>query len=151
MTTNNIVYVNGVAFEVPAAWHARRLIDYLRTELGLIGVKEGCGEGDCGSCTVLIDGEPMCSCLLLSGVVSGCEVTTIEGLPEHFLDTFAGACETHGGVQCGFCTGGMTVMTAWMKNGGTETGNEQASRLMGSNICRCGGYRQLINAIADVL
>ncbi len=151
MTICNIVRVNGVAHEIPAVWHARRLIDYLRTELGLVGVKEGCGEGDCGSCTVLIDGEPMCSCLLLSGVVGGCEVTTIEGLPKDYLEKFANACETHGGVQCGFCTGGMAVMTAWMKNGGTETGNESVSKLMGSSICRCGGYQQLFKAIADVL
>ncbi len=151
MTTSNVVRVNGVAYEIPAAWKARRLIDYLRTELRLVGVKEGCGEGDCGSCTVLVDGEPMCSCLLLSGVVGGREVTTIEGLAKDFLDKFASACETHGGVQCGFCTGGMAVMSAWMKTGGTETGNETVSKLMGGNICRCGAYQQLIKAFVSIL
>ncbi|MBT4891279.1 MAG: 2Fe-2S iron-sulfur cluster binding domain-containing protein [Rhodospirillales bacterium] len=150
MTVVNTIRVNGVDHEIPANWQAKRLLDYLRTELKLVGVKEGCGEGDCGACTVLVDGEPMCSCLLLSGVVGGREVTTIEGLPREYLDKFSSACETHGGVQCGFCTGGVAVMSSWMKNGGTETGVEPVSKLLEGNICRCGGYQQLTNAIADI-
>ncbi|MBC8240969.1 MAG: 2Fe-2S iron-sulfur cluster binding domain-containing protein [Alphaproteobacteria bacterium] len=141
--TNGTIRVNGVDQEIPAAWYARRLIDYLRSELGLSGVKESCGAGDCGACTVLVDGEPMCSCLLLSGVVAGREVTTVEGLGQDYLDKFSGACEIHGGVQCGYCISGVAVMSSWIKGGGSETGVEPGSRLLEGNICRCGGDQQM--------
>lgn len=150
MTFNNDIRVNGVDHVIPTVWHARRLLDYLRTELRLVGVKEGCGEGDCGACTVLVDGEPMCSCLLLSGVVGGREITTVEGLPKDYLEKFVRACETHGGVQCGFCISGVAVIGSWIKNGGTETGDEAVSKLLEGIICRCGGYQQLAKAIADI-
>ena len=88
---------------MPDTWYGRRLLDYLRKELGLLGTKEGCGEGDCGACTVLVDGEPHCSCLVLCGTAVGSEITTIEGLPEVYTARFAKACDNHGGVQCGFC------------------------------------------------
>ncbi|MDP7218669.1 MAG: 2Fe-2S iron-sulfur cluster-binding protein, partial [Arenicellales bacterium] len=99
--------VNGKLSEVPPSFIGRRLLDYLRTELGLTGVKEGCGEGDCGACTVLVEGQPMCSCLLLTGVLDGREITTIEGLPETFLAQFSAACAEYGAVQCGYCTPGI--------------------------------------------
>ncbi len=150
MTAKNTVRVNGSDHEIPSAWIARRLLDYLRTELGLVGAKEGCGEGDCGACTVLVDGEPMCACLLLCGVVAECDVTTIEGLSEDFLARFARACDRHGGVQCGFCTPGMAVMSAWLGDGGTETGDEPLVKLLEGNICRCGSYQQLCQAIAEL-
>lgn len=143
--------VNGTLHEIPPAWVARRLLDYLRTELGLVGAKEGCGEGDCGACTVLVDGEPTCSCLLLCGVAASSDITTIEGLPEAYLSRFARACETHGGVQCGFCTPGIAVLTAWLDDGGTETGKEPLAKLLEGNICRCTGYQQLIEAISELV
>jgi aerobic-type carbon monoxide dehydrogenase small subunit (CoxS/CutS family) len=143
MTNNPTVFVNGAQHEIPAAWMGRRLIDFLRTELNLVGAKEGCGEGDCGACTVLVDGEPMCSCLLLCGVVASKQVTTLEGLAEAHIARFGQTCEAEGGVQCGFCTGGIAMMSAWIKDGGTETGNEAVSKLLEGNICRCGGYQQL--------
>lgn len=150
MTTSVTLRVNGVLREIPQAWVARRLLDYLRTELGLVGTKEGCGEGDCGACTVLVDGEPMCSCLLLCGVVATRDVTTIEGLPEAHLARFAEACDSHGGIQCGFCTPGIAVMAAWLGDGGSETGAESLPKLLEGNICRCTGYQQLIKAIAEL-
>ncbi len=143
MTKSPFLHVNDVRHEIPAAWMGRRLIDFLRTELNLVGAKEGCGEGDCGACTVLVDGDPLCSCMLLCGVVASRSVTTIEGLADEYLARFAKTCETHGGVQCGFCTGGIAMMSAWIESGGTETGNEAVSKLLEGNICRCGGYQQL--------
>lgn len=150
MTATPTIRVNGAVHQIPPAWIARRLIDYLRTELGLVGTKEGCGEGDCGACTVLIDGRPMCSCLLLCGVVAAREVTTIEGLPDEHLEEFARACDTHGGIQCGFCTAGIVVMSAWLAAGGAETGDQSLAELLGGNICRCGGYQQMIEAISGI-
>jgi carbon-monoxide dehydrogenase small subunit len=150
MTDHPTLRVNGDDHEIPSAWMAGRLIDYLRVELGLVGTKEGCGEGDCGACTVLIDGEPMCACLLLCGVVAGREVTTIEGLREEHLARFADSCDDHGGVQCGFCTSGIAVMGAWLRDGGTETGDEATAKLLEGNICRCGGYQQLIRAVDGI-
>jgi len=150
MTVSQKISVNGETHDIPAAWLGRRLLDYLRNELGLVGVKEGCGEGDCGACTVLVDGDPVCSCLMLSGTAGGRDIITIEGLPVEFLDKFSSACDTHGGVQCGFCTGGIAVMSAWVKNGGTETGDESIPKLLEGNICRCGGYQQLCDAISEL-
>jgi carbon-monoxide dehydrogenase small subunit len=142
--------VNGEAREIQPPWIGRRLLDFLREELGLVGAKEGCGEGDCGACTVLIDGEPVCSCLTLCGVAAGREVTTVEGLGEEYRNRFAQACDDHGGVQCGFCTSGIAVMTAWLADGGAETGDEPAAKLLEGNICRCGGYQQLFDVVADL-
>ncbi len=150
MTTRPTLRVNGTACEVPPGWIGRRLLDFIRIELGLTGVKEGCGEGDCGACTVLVDGEPMCACLLLCGVAMGRSITTVEGLPAEHLNRFAASCNVHGGVQCGYCTPGMTVMSAWLADGGTETGSEPLPKLLEGNICRCGGYQQLAKAISEL-
>ncbi len=150
MTNDNCIQVNGADHEVPATWNARRLIDFLRTRLGLLSVKEGCGAGDCGTCTILVDGKPMCSCLMLTGTVVGREITTVEGLPKDYVEKFSSAGETHGGVQCGYCTSGMVVMSSWIKGGGTETGDEAATKLLEGNICRCGGYQQLAKVISDI-
>lgn len=151
MNNEPIVTVNGTHCEIPSDWLGRRLLDFLRVGLGLVGSKEGCGEGDCGACTVLVDGEPQCSCLLLAGVTAGRKVTTIEGLPEEYVDLFASACSTHGGVQCGFCTPGMAVMGYWLTNGGTESGAEPVEMLLAGNICRCTGYNQLHDTFAELL
>jgi aerobic-type carbon monoxide dehydrogenase small subunit (CoxS/CutS family) len=150
MTELTAVTVNGARCEVADEWRGRRLLDFLRSELGLVGSKEGCGEGDCGACTVLLDGAPICSCLMLTGVAAGHAVTTVEGLPPDHLDRFAGACEATGGVQCGFCTPGFAVMSAWLASGGTETGDEAAAKLLEGNICRCTGYQQLAEVMAGL-
>jgi carbon-monoxide dehydrogenase small subunit len=151
MTNKRTLMVNGAHREIPPHWLGRRLLDYLRTELRLVGTKEGCGEGDCGACTVLINGEPQCSCLLLAGTIVGQNVTTIEGLPDEHVRRFVSACNTHGGVQCGFCTPGMAVMGYWLANGGTETGAEPVEKLLAGNICRCTGYNQLLDTFKELL
>ena len=142
--------LNAAEHQIPDHWIPRRLLDYLRSGLGLTGTKEGCGEGDCGACTVLVDGEPVCSCLLLCGMVTGRDVVTVEGLPEKHRERFVAACERHGGVQCGFCTAGICVMSAWLSGGGTETGAESVEKLLEGNICRCGAYQQLTDVIGEI-
>ena len=149
MTEKLSFRLNGSEHEIPSEWIGRRLLDYLREELGLVGTKEGCGEGDCGACTVLVDDLPLCACLLLCGVVVDHDVVTIEGLPETFLERFAQVCEKHGGLQCGFCTSGFTMMSAWLDKGGTDTGNESPSQLLAGNICRCGAYQPLAQVMEE--
>ena len=141
------VIVNGVNYPVPDHAGGRRLLDFVRDDLGLTGTKEGCGEGDCGACTVLVDAQPVCSCLTLLGTLAGRSVVTVEGLPPLQARSFATACETGGGVQCGFCTPGIAVMAAWIAAGGTETGTEPLAKLLEGNLCRCTGYLQLLDAI----
>jgi carbon-monoxide dehydrogenase small subunit len=142
------VDVNGVARRLDG-WRGRRLIDYLRDGLGLTGTKEGCGEGECGACTVLIDGEPACSCLLITDTVGGARITTVEGLEDPFLERLEDAFLKVGGVQCGFCTPGMAVMAAWLAHGGGR--DQPLEKALEGNLCRCTGYVQLRRAIASVI
>ena len=151
MSDKPLITVNGKQHELPDRWCGRRLLDFLRIELELTGTKEGCGEGDCGACTVLVDGEPQCACLLLTGCAAGGNVVTVEGLPDAHCESFANACEKHGGVQCGFCSPAMTVMAWWLANGGAETGNESIEARLAGNICRCTGYNQLLKSFEEML
>ncbi len=112
---------------------AKRLLDVLREECELTGTKEGCGEGECGACTVIIDGEAVCSCLVPVGQVAGAKVTTIEGVRHPLQKTFV----TEGGAQCGICTPGMIMMA--LKLGRKPTLEEIKTGLAG-NLCRCTGY-----------
>jgi len=133
--------LNGAVMEV-ATHPAARLIDVLREECGLTGTKEGCGEGECGACTVLIDGEPVCSCIIPVAQVADAEVTTVEGLNgEHplqqlFMDEV--------GAQCGICTPGM-IMAA-LSLGPAPTLDEVRTALAG-NLCRCTGYSAIYRAV----
>lgn len=133
--------LNGETREV-AVNPATRLIDVLREEFGLTGTKEGCGEGECGACTVLIDGEPVCSCIIPVSQVASAEVTTIEGLNgEHplqklFMDEV--------GAQCGICTPGM-IMAA-LSLGPAPTLDDVRTALAG-NLCRCTGYAAIYRAV----
>ncbi len=133
--------LNGAATEV-AAHPASRLIDVLREECGLTGTKEGCGEGECGACTVLIDGEPVCSCIVPVSQVANAEVTTIEGLNgEHPLQQLF---MNEVGAQCGICTPGM-IMAA-LSIGPTPTLDDVRIALAG-NLCRCTGYSAIYRAV----
>jgi aerobic-type carbon monoxide dehydrogenase small subunit (CoxS/CutS family) len=126
-----------------------RLLDVLRDHLGLTGVKEACGRGECGACTVLIDGQPIMSCLVLSETVVG-EVRTIEGLADEFADLRA-AFADHGAFQCGFCTPGQIVRAAALLNEewpATRSEREAFVRQsMSGNICRCTGYTGIVDAV----
>ncbi len=128
-------------------WLGRRLLDYLRQGLGLTGSKEGCGEGECGACTVLVDGEPVCSCLVLTDTVAGAEVTTVEGIDPVLAEALAERVEAAGGVQCGFCTPGFMVMGEWLARNPQAAASAPLEKLLEGNLCRCTGYRQLLSAL----
>jgi carbon-monoxide dehydrogenase small subunit len=135
-------------FEVPPG---RRLLDMLREDAGLIGTKEGCAAGECGSCTVLLDGSPVTSCLVLAASVDGHEVVTVEGLARGGrLHPFQEALVKHGGVQCGFCTPGIAVTGAAIVAHREADPSEQA-RLLSGNLCRCTGYTKVIEALAEAM
>jgi len=133
--------LNGRGIDV-AAPPMKRLLDVLREECGLTGTKEGCGEGECGACTVLVDGEPVNSCLIPFAQARGTEVTTIEGLRgSHPLqETFI----TEGGAQCGICTPGMILAAAVMPKDATL---QDVRVALAGNICRCTGYEGIYRAI----
>ncbi len=126
-----------------------RLIDVLRGPLGLVATKEGCGNGECGACTVLLDGRPVNSCLLPAAEVEGKSVLTVEGLggPDGQLSPLQRAFVKGGGVQCGFCTPGMLMSAeALLQKNPTPSESEIRDALTG-NLCRCTGYAQIIESI----
>jgi aerobic-type carbon monoxide dehydrogenase small subunit (CoxS/CutS family) len=124
------------------------LLEVLRENLGLTGTKEGCSTGDCGACTVLLNGEPVCSCLMLAVEAEGQEVITIEGLAhDGKLHTIQKAFVTQGGVQCGFCTPGLIMSaTALLARNPKPTEAEIREALSG-NLCRCTGYDKIIRSV----
>jgi aerobic-type carbon monoxide dehydrogenase small subunit (CoxS/CutS family) len=140
--------VNGRSASV-ASSGSRRLLDVLREELRLTGTKEGCGEGECGACSVLIDGEVVDSCLVAVGQVEGREVTTVEGLAEgRQLTALQEAFINHGAAQCGICTPGMLLAAhALLRENPLPTDEEIREGLAG-NLCRCTGYTKIIDAVA---
>ena len=127
----------------------RRLLDILREDLGLTGTKEGCSEGECGACTVLMDGEAVHSCLTLAAQLNGRHVETIEGLEKSGeLDILQRAVVEEIAVQCGFCTPGMIMSAkALLLKNPNPTPDEIRTALSG-NICRCSGYVQIVNAVS---
>ena len=128
--------VNGRSLDVEAH-PMKRLLDVLREECGLTGTKEGCGEGECGACTVLIDGEPVVSCLVPFAQVKGRHVKTIEGVRSPLQEAFV--CE--GGAQCGICTPGMIMAALAIPRGAKP---EEA---LAGNLCRCTGYTAIYRSI----
>ncbi|MEX2547724.1 MAG: (2Fe-2S)-binding protein [Chloroflexota bacterium] len=140
--------VNGeeVSLEVPGM---RRLLDALREDLGLTGTKEGCGEGECGACSVLVDGEVVDSCLVPVSQVEGTSVMTVEGLaPAGGMDGLQQAFLERGGAQCGICTPGMLMAArAYIDSGGAPV-DEDIREAIAGNLCRCTGYTKIIEAIA---
>jgi carbon-monoxide dehydrogenase small subunit len=127
------------------------LLQMLREKLALTGTKNGCEAGECGACTVLLDGEPVNSCMMLAVESEGREVFTVEGLaPEGVLSPLQEAFVEHNAVQCGFCTPGMVMSaTALLRRNPDPTEDEIKEALVG-NLCRCTGYVRIIDAIRDV-
>jgi carbon-monoxide dehydrogenase small subunit len=147
MRTKTRFAVNGRAIEVDAHPMAR-LLDVLREDLGLTGTKEGCGEGECGACTVLIEGEPVCSCLVPIAQVAECAVTTIEDLGDDHPLQHAFMDEV--GAQCGICTPGMIVAALPLldaHNDGSHLSLEKIKAQLAGNLCRCTGYEAIYRAI----
>jgi carbon-monoxide dehydrogenase small subunit len=147
------ITINGEAREVTCSpW--KRLLDVLREDLHLTGTKEGCGEGECGACSVMLDGEVVNSCLVAVGQVEGRAVTTVEGLARgdllHAVQRELVAC---GGAQCGICTPGIAVCAAHVVDRGLVKDKPEAEaraavrELLAGNICRCTGYQLIVDAV----
>ena len=125
-----------------------RLIDMLRGNFRLTGVKEGCGAGECGACTVLLDGEAVCSCVVPAVQADGCSVTTIEGLEKNGeLDVIQQAFIDCDAVQCGFCTPGMRMSAKALLLKNPRPSRDDIKRALAGNICRCTGYIPIVNAV----
>ncbi len=125
------------------------LLELLREELFLTGAKEGCGEGICGSCTVLLDDRPVRACLTLAVEAAGHRVTTVEGLAEgEELDPLQQAFIDHGAVQCGFCTPGMLMSARALLLEDPHPDEKRIARALSGNICRCTGYTKIVEAVA---
>ena len=140
--------VNGAPVEVEVTG-MRRLLDVLREDLGLTGTKEGCGEGECGACSVLLDGAVVDACLVPVSQARGASVQTVEGLaPKESLGTLQQAFLETGGAQCGICTPGMLMAgEAFLESGASAT-DENIREAIAGNLCRCTGYTKIIEAIA---
>ena len=128
-----------------------RLLDVLREELDLTGTKEGCGVGECGACTVIIDGDAADSCLVLAASVMGKSVTTIEGLSKDgHINALQQAVLDHHALQCGFCTPGFIMSAKALLDKNPNPTREEIKVAISGNLCRCTGYQQLIDAFEDV-
>ena len=142
--------VNGKTHHV-LAHPTDRLLDVLRSQLDLTGTKEGCGTGQCGACTILLDGRPAASCMMLVADAVGREITTIEGLaPADRLHPLQEAFIEHGAVQCGFCTPGMILSAKALLDENPDPTEEEIRRALVGNLCRCTGYPKIIQAIQAV-
>lgn len=125
-----------------------RLIDFLRDNLGLTGTKEGCSEGECGACTVIVNKRAVASCCMLAAQIDGCEVITIEGLSKDGeLDVLQKKFIEYGAVQCGFCTPGFIMSAKALMMNNVNPTVEEIKRAIEGNICRCTGYIKIIEAI----
>ena len=142
--------VNGEALRLEVE-PDRTLLDVLRNDLGLTGAKDGCGTGDCGACTVLLDGEPINSCLALPAALAGREITTVEGLAGDPLGSrLQRAFVEHGAVQCGYCTPGLLLAARSLLAACPSPDEGAVRRAIAGNLCRCTGYAKVVAAIGAV-
>jgi carbon-monoxide dehydrogenase small subunit len=140
--------VNGTDREVHDAWVGESLLYVLRERLGLPGAKGACEQGECGSCTVLMDGAAVCSCLVLAASAVGAEITTIEGLaPQGEPTDVQRAFVEAGGVQCGFCTPGLVVAVHHLLDHDPDPDELTIREALSGNICRCTGYGRIVDAV----
>src|SRR5438128_8674045 len=130
---------------------AQRLSRVLREDLGLTGTKVGCDAGDCGACTVLLDGDPVCACLVAAGQADGCDINTIEALAGRglFLERLQTSFLNHGAAQCGACTPGMLISAAALLERNQLPDEQEVMDAIGGVLCRCTGYRKIISAAID--
>lgn len=127
------------------------LLDFVRDHVGLTGTKRGCDEGDCGACTVLLEGQPVNACLILAAKAHRKRVITIEGLQENGeLHPIQEAFIQYGGVQCGFCTPGMILVAKALLDQNPYPTEEQIRKAISGNLCRCTGYQQIVEAISSL-
>lgn len=143
------IRINGAEYskEVPSSM---TLLKFIREEAGLTGTKTGCENGECGACTVLLDGAPVRSCIILAVEADGAEVTTVEGLADgEKLHPLQQAFIDHGAVQCGFCIPGMLMGAKALLERHPQPTEEQIVEALGGHLCRCGGYRAMSQAVED--
>jgi aerobic carbon-monoxide dehydrogenase small subunit len=141
--------VNGRLCEVDAPPLAR-LLDVLRGPLALTGAKEGCGEGECGACSVLFDGEPANSCLVAIGQCEGREIVTVEGLSSRAVLSPLQECFVkHGGAQCGICTPGMLIAADALLRANPSPSEDDVREAIAGNLCRCTGYQRIVDAVLE--
>lgn len=140
--------INGSEVTLPVE-ECGRLIDVLRGPLGLVGTKEGCGEGECGTCTVIVEGRAVNSCLYPALEVEGKSVITIEGLRDlnNQLSVIQRAFVDHGAIQCGFCTPGMIMSTKALLDSNPDPSEDEIHEALMGNLCRCTGYVQIVEAV----
>jgi carbon-monoxide dehydrogenase small subunit len=142
------VTVNGEARQADDVWEGESLLYVLRERLGLPGSKNACEQGECGSCTVYLDGTPVCSCLVAAGQAEGCEVRTVEGLAEgDQLDRVQQSFVDAGAVQCGFCTPGLVVAAHDLLNRVPNPSDPEIREALAGNLCRCTGYEKILDAV----
>ncbi len=144
------ITLNGRTVAIAPGDLDKDLIDYLREDLDLTGTKRGCGIGVCGSCTVLVDGRPVRTCIRKVRDVAGKTLLTIEGLsaPGGPLHPLQQAFVDHGAIQCGFCTPGMVLAAHALLMRNPRPGREEIRRALAANLCRCTGYQQIVDAVA---
>lgn len=144
--------VNGRSHDVAAAWVGESLLSVLRNRLGLPGSKNGCEQGECGSCSVLVDGCLVCACLVLAASAVGQEITTVEGLSHHEgeLTDVQDAFVDEGAVQCGFCTPGLVVAVHDLLEHNPDPSELEVREAISGNLCRCTGYGRILAAVHAV-
>lgn len=141
--------VNGTVYDLSLE-PRKTLLAVLRDRLGLTGTKEGCSTGDCGACTVLIDGEPVTSCLILAVAAAGREITTVEGIADRdALHPVQEAMVSSGGLQCGFCTPGFIVSSYGLLRKNPSPSEDEIRRALAGNLCRCTGYTKIVEAVQE--
>ena len=139
--------VNGEDYELEIEPH-RTLVEVLREQLGFTGTKKSCNEGECGACTVIMDGKPVASCLILALDARDKEILTIEGLAKgEELHPLQVAFVRHGGIQCGFCTPGMIMSAKALLDKNPRPAASDVRRAISGNLCRCTGYQQIVDAV----
>jgi carbon-monoxide dehydrogenase small subunit len=140
--------INGEAREVDGLWEGESLLHVLRERLGLPGAKNACEQGECGSCSVYLDGTLVCACLVLAGQAEGREITTVEGLAgEGELNKVQEAFLAAGAVQCGFCTPGLIVATDDLLKRNPDPSDAEIREALAGNLCRCTGYEKILDAV----
>jgi carbon-monoxide dehydrogenase small subunit len=149
VTEHYTLRVNGRDLEVDGAWLGESLLYVLRDRLGLPGSKSGCEQGECGSCSVLVDGALVCSCLVLAASAVGQEITTVEALggPGEPLSAVQEAFVTEGGVQCGFCTPGLVMAVHDLLARTPDPTDLEVREAVSGNLCRCTGYGRVLAAV----
>ena len=155
MNTNSEIYnltVNGETHQVHDSWVGESLLYVLRERLGLPGSKGACEQGECGSCTVIMDGQAVCSCLVMAATAIDSDIQTVENLsPNGVLTEVQNAFITEGGVQCGFCTPGLVVAIEHLLSQNSDPSELEIKEAISGNICRCTGYGRIFEAVETAI